>query len=267
MNEEQKSKTRKRPVRSGYLFPSYDFGVARKIAENVERNGAGILSEETLAITLGASAKSSGFRLRALAARQFGLLTKQGDTLKTTPLAKAIIKPTNESERDRAIVESFLNIPLFKVIATRFKGQPLPQGEAFRNILEREFKIQSNRVGEAERIFRDSAREAGLLQTSGNNTYLVTQTLNQPVYPSPSIESQKYQEPIPIPKAQQDLSSVSMGDSFTISEYDLDELEDEDFDEIWKALGKVLRVRGKKRQMIQKQEEPPNIEREDEVKE
>jgi len=208
---------------------------------------------------LGASAKSSGFRLRTLAARQFGLMTKQGDMLRNTPLAKAIIKPTNETERDNAIVESFHSIPLFKAIATRFKGQPLPQGEAFHNILEREFRIQNNRVSEAERIFRDSAREAGLLQTSGSNTYLAAQTTlaGQSIAPS-QTSTQAPIQPASAPAQypiQQSASLVPMGNSFTISEQDLDDMSDDDFNEIWEALGKVIRARGRKRGTPAKEEQ------------
>ena len=92
---------RKARQRSVYLFPAYGFTTALDIARRVEESGGGTLSEETLAVNLGLSVKSSGFRLKSLAARQFQLVVKQGDTLGTTPVAKAILKPTSGEDAQR----------------------------------------------------------------------------------------------------------------------------------------------------------------------
>ena len=119
-------KRRKTPVRSPLLFPAYDFGEARQIAERVERLGGGVLSEDALAVDLHSSVKSSGFRLRRLAAGQFKLIEKKGDNLVTTHLAKGIIKPVSDAERENSIRESFLAIPLFNAIANKYKGLPIP---------------------------------------------------------------------------------------------------------------------------------------------
>lgn len=252
-NVGQGERTRKRPVRSPYLFPSYNFGVARRIAERIELDGAGSLSEETLAMALGMSAKSSGFRLRTLTARQFRLVAKHGDNLVTTPLAKAILKPTSEVEMANAIAESFMTIPLFKEVATRFKGQPLPQGQAFRNILERELRIETNRVSEAERVLMESAREAGLLYTTGDKTYLRTQAA--PAGSGvPEEETQPPDQGPPIPPGGGGQRPLSANRGFLyISEADLADLKDDDFKEIWGALGKLIRIRGKGVQTEEKQ--------------
>jgi len=248
MNNEQESANQTKPkeppkkrMRSPYLFPAYDFSMARQIAERVEKDGAGSLSEETLAIALHLSAKSSGFQLKTLTARQFGLLTKQRETLSTTPMAKAIFKPTTESEKAKALIDSFLAIPLFREVATRFKGQPLPQGQAFRNILEREFQVDSKRVSDAERVLMDSAREAGVLVTSGSNTYLSTEraTVAQPSY---AIDSGIDQPAPPTPPGP----STSSTGMLTVSENDLAEFSDSEFGEIWQALGKIVRARGRR---------------------
>jgi len=186
MNEQIQTDTETKPKqtrghkRSPYLFPAYDFGFAKQIAERVERDGAGSLSEETLAIALHLSVKSSGFQLKTLTARQFGLLTKQGSMLSTTPLAKAIFKPINETEKRSALINTFMTIPLFKEVATRFKGRPLPQSQDFRNLLERELGIDAKRVSDAERVLMDSAKMTGVLVDSGGSVYLSTETTTTP---------------------------------------------------------------------------------------
>ena len=170
--EESAPKSRKSPVRSEYLFPAYALGTALVIAERVERDGAGSLTEQTLAMAMSMSVKGSTFKLRHLTARQFGLLSRQGDTLSTTPRSKAIFKSTSPEEGNRARLEAFLDIPLFKVVAERYRGTPLPESNTFRNILERDFKVAHGRVTDAERVLLDSARDAGLITTAGSNTYL-----------------------------------------------------------------------------------------------
>ena len=249
-------KGRKRPIRSAYLFPSYDFGIARKIAERIERDGAGSLAEATLAVALGSSAKSSGFRLRVLAAKHFGLLNKRGNMLETTPLAKAIIKPKNDSERNSSIIEAFLRVPLFQEIANRYKGQPLPQGASFRNILERELGIQPNRVTEAERVFTDSCREANMLRVTGNNTYLVTQAdqsqVTTDIVSADEDNHSSYQQNSKVSSEPRFRDSANEGNShdtslmpnFSLS--DLALLKDEDYNTVWNALGKVFRAKGER---------------------
>jgi len=248
MTEEQQAKRpRKRPVRSRYKFPSYDFGIARQITEKVEFEGAGRLSEVTLAISLGVSAKSSGFKLKTLTARQFNLLTKERDMLSTTPLAKAILKPTTEEEKKRKIMDSFMTIPLFNAVATKFKGQPLPPSQPFRNILEREFGVESNRTAEAERILMDSAREAGLLQTAGDKTYLLTeitattQILQTDTPPTKLTPAPR--QPFESPRAE------TPGGLLTVSVRDIADLDDTEFKTVWDALGTIARIQGKRQKL------------------
>jgi hypothetical protein len=239
-------------VRSPYLFPAYNFALARQIAERVEQDGAGSLSEETLAIALHLSSKSSGFQLKALTARQFGLLTKQGEMLSTTPLAKRIFKPVNEDEKQKAMVESFLAIPLFREVALRFKGQPLPQGATLRNILEREFRIDNKRVSDAERVLMDSSRDAGVLVTSGNNIYLSTEkkaTSNgePPSDQTPPGANQPSLPTTPIPPINQE-PPESGSKLLTVLVEDFKNFEGKEFDDIWSALGKIVKARSKKKE-------------------
>lgn len=250
-----RDKARKSPVRSQYLFPAYGFSDGLELARYVERDGGGTLTEATLAVNMSMSAKSSAFRLRGLTARQFGLLLKTGEQLTSTPLLKAILKPTSEAERVNGLREAYLRIPLFKAVADRFKGQPLPQSDAFRNVLEREFGIEEARVQAAERVLMDSARDAGVLVNSGGNTYLATEGMSQP----PAVSSPLSQQV----QAHADASSqapavtvttsrpnaVADGGVLLISERDLGELADKEFQEVWSALGKVFRARGK-RQLV-----------------
>lgn len=249
--------TQKKRVRSPYLFPAYDFTLARQVAERIEMDGAGSLSEETLAIALKLSAKSSGFQLKTLTARQFGLVTKQAETLSTTPVAKAIFKPTGEDERRKALAQSFLAIPLFREVASRFKGQPLPQGQAFRNILEREFGIDSKRVSDAERVLMDSARETGVLVTSGTNTYLSTEKAGTEITVKEPLPAETPQNKLPPSDKQEPLPSSApsvRGISHIIAEEDLKALDKEHFKKFWEAYGEIVWLRARKGQTMDSDE-------------
>jgi len=242
-------------VRSPYLFPAYNFSLARQIAETVENNGGGSLSEETLAITLRLSAKSSGFQLKTLTARQFGLLAKHGNTLSTTPLAKSIFKPTDEDEKQRAMIQSFLTLPLFREVAARFRGQPLPQGETLRNILEREFNIDAKRISDAERVLMDSARDTGVLVTVGNTIYLSTEQAKKTTTTGKKEEHDSDQV-LTAPPLFSTTPPLSSGTMLTINlEEHLAPFDDQEFQQIWDALGKIIRVKGNKQQKQQKEED------------
>jgi hypothetical protein len=178
MEEQQESqsqpkpKERKRPVRAEFHFPIYPLSVALEIVEKVEMEGGGSLSNAALARSLGASAKSSGFQLKVLTAKQFGLLTKQGDNLIVTPIGKSIFKPVSDKDKATALANAFNNIRLFRAVSDRYEGSPLPLGAALKNILEREFKVPNERVTSAESMLLNSAKTAGVLQESQGKTYL-----------------------------------------------------------------------------------------------
>jgi hypothetical protein len=258
VNEKQpvEKKKKRTAVRSPLLFPAYDFGEACRIAEKVETTGAGKLEEATLAIALNMSVKSSGFLLRSLTARQFKLLQKNGPVLETTKLAKSIFKPISNEEKINAMRESFLSIPLFNTIATRFKGQPIPQGDVFRNILERELRIPQSRIVSAERVFLDSAREAQVLTTSGSKTYLTASVDTGLITPEEerihseeigyegNVEEQRQHEYMSSARGRN--ISSSSGDLLTISAMDLAEFDPKEFNEIWGAIGKIVVKRGKR---------------------
>ncbi len=243
--------TRKARQRSVFLFPAYDFNTALDIARRVEESGGGSLTEETLAINLGLSAKSSGFRLKSLAARQFQLISKQGNTLTTTPVAKAIFKPTSDGDADRGYREAFLSIPLFQAVSERYQGHPLPDSQTLRNVLEREFHVEHSRVQQAERMLLDSARYAQLLHHTNDGTYLIVseaipgtadgaraRAQGHAPTGSPSLQNGYFQRPLPT-QLRQDLPSNAL----TFSLEEMEELSEEEFEQVWRAFGILVRAR------------------------
>ncbi len=248
---------RKVRQRSVYLFPAYSFTVALDIARRVEESGGGTLIEETLALDLGLSAKSSGFRLKSLSARQFQLVSKKGKTLTSTPVAKAILKPTSNEDAQRGFCQSFLAIPLFRAVASRYGGQRLPDSQTLRNVLEREFHVEHARVQQAERMLLDSARDTQLLKHEGDGTYL-----NVPEYALEALEDSNDFGAGSVDNfgglatghsnsAFPSAGSAAQGNVFFFTLDEIGQLSGEDFETVWRAIGILVKSRGRRIAMEQ----------------
>ena len=252
---------RKARQRSVYLFPAYGFSMALDIARQVEESGGGTLTEETLAVNLGLSKNSSGFRLKCLAARQFNLLVKQGATVSTTSIAKAILKPTSDYDALSGYRQSFLSIPLFQAVAERYSGQRLPDSQTLRNVLEREFLVERKRVQQAERLLLDSARDTYLLKHRGDGTYLAISdippgTPDEPGLPG-ETESMLRETTLPAVATDGGIRAVSRYPDATLPTntiaFSLDEigqLPEEDFERVWEAVGIIVKSRSTRRKAM-----------------
>ena len=247
--EPRTATARKQRQRSAYLFPAYGFTTALDIARRVEESGGGVLSEETLAINLGLSSKSSGFRLKSLAARQFQLINKQGNTLTTTPVAKAIFKPTSNEDAMRGYRESFLSIPLFKAVAERYRGQRLPDSQTLRNVLEREFQVEPPRVQQAERTLLDSARDTHLLKHRGDGTYLAVSDgphgLMDEQEEFRSAAEDTFNSAVNGSDRQvaNHRQSMTPPNTLTFSIDEIGDLDSEEFEDVWRAIGILVKAR------------------------
>ena len=241
---------RKARQRSVYLFPAYGFATALDIARRVEEGGAGNLTEDSLAVELGLSVKSSGFRLKSLTARQFQLLNKQGDALIVTPTAKAILKPTSNADSLNGYRQAFMAIPLFRAVAERYRGQYLPDSRSLRNILQREFQVDGSRAQQAEKLLMESARDTQVLTLSGDKSYLTVSgplpsALAAPAAPSPPPEA-VLDPPPDLADAyglRQAAEPAASTNTLTFSLDEIAQLSDEDFDTVWSAFGVLVRAR------------------------
>lgn len=250
---------RKARQRSVYLFPAYGFTTALDIARRVEESGGGTLTEETLAVNMGLSVKSSGFRLKSLAARQFQLVSKQGETLTTTPVAKAIFKPTSGEDAQRGYRQSFMSIPLFQAVAERYRGQRLPESQTLRNVLEREFQVEHKRVQQAERLLLDSARDTYLLKHQGDGTYLIISDIpsafaDEAGFPGDAELTPWETAPLTAevvtrpPSAHPDTWHPPNTIVFNLDE--IGQLPADDFEKVWEAVGILVKARSARRRAM-----------------
>ncbi len=251
-NQSRGSSKRKARQRSVYLFPAYGFSMALDIARQVEETGGGTLTEETLAVNLGLSKNSSGFRLKCLAARQFNLLVKQGATVSTTATAKAILKPTSDEDALRNYRQSFLSIPLFQAVSERYRGQRLPDSQTLRNVLEREFLVEHKRVQQAERLMLESARDTYLLKHRSDGIYLnISGVTEEPGLTGDTemaigdnisaTADDGFRPPSPSSESARNTNTIT----FSLDE--IGQLRAKDFEMVWEAIGILVKARSARR--------------------
>ena len=144
--------------RSSIGFPYMTLVEAMEVADAIHGHvGNGSCDDAQLAPWLSVSPKSSGYRLRASAAKTFGLIDSADKTYRLSVLGKKIV---DHAQRDRAKAEAFLQVPLFSAVYERFRGTALPPPAA----LEREFSelgVATKQTGKARSSFERSAKAAG----------------------------------------------------------------------------------------------------------
>ncbi|MFN2526661.1 MAG: hypothetical protein ABR505_10455 [Actinomycetota bacterium] len=144
-------------------FPYADLEDAVRIAKGVwSEAGAGTAQLDRVAVVTGHKNERSGtFRVRAAAARLFGLLDWKGMDVVLTDLGRRIVNPGTEQP---ARVDAFLKVDLFKRLFERYRSQQLPGSKA----LEREMVaegIAPNQGENARRTFLAAAKQAGFFDT------------------------------------------------------------------------------------------------------
>jgi len=175
-------------VSSENRYPNYDLMSCVALAQKVKDEGGNRCTVEQLGALLGyRNTRGGGFATRVANAKQFGLIETVQGRYKTTPRAETILYPATPEERQEALVEAFLNVPLYRRIYEIHKGIRLPESLGMQNLLHREFLISAGeRAVLAERVMMDSADQAGFFEaTAGKRTHLTIPIISL----SPSVTS------------------------------------------------------------------------------
>lgn len=142
---------------SSIQFPYGDLDDAVTVTKALRDVGGQECTIDQLAAQLKQSASSGAFRLRLSYPRIFGFTETERGTIRLTELGKRVVDPTQE---DRARVDAFLTVPLYKAIYDKYRGYTLPPPAA----LEREMAnlgVSSKQTDKARQAFDRSARQAG----------------------------------------------------------------------------------------------------------
>lgn len=147
-----------RRERSTIEFPYTNLEDAEEAAKAIFKEaGTTELTTVQTASALDMSAASSGFRVRLSALRMFGLVEGDSQRVSLSDLGRAIAEPHTA---ERARVDAFMRVPLYRAIVAQHDGHTLPPAAAFqREIIG--LGVAAKAAERARQVFDRSARHAG----------------------------------------------------------------------------------------------------------
>lgn len=151
--------------RSTIGFPYTDYESVSEVTSAIHANvGHGSCSPVQLAAWTNQSAKSSGFRTQLSAARLFGVIDGEGDSIRLSDLGRRIADP---AQARSAKAEAFLRVPLFRALFEKYKDGVTPPSAA----LEREIHglgVAEKQKARARQVFENSAQQTGFREIAPN---------------------------------------------------------------------------------------------------
>lgn len=173
----------------GTRFPGNDLKTCVEVPRLLHIKGGGQGTPDQMAAHLGYKGTNNGAYLTKIAAAiSFGLISKVGPVFVPTPLAHQILSPTYPHDAKKALVDAFMNVPLFKRIYEDFRGKELPPEFGMKNALKLRYGVAANRVGNAYKTLMDSADTAGFFETkNGARTHLIL-PLIQPIPSTAAVQ-------------------------------------------------------------------------------
>lgn len=148
-------------VRSLIQFPYRDLAAAISVAQRIHERGAVPHATDQLAAALGLQQGSGNFVVRVAAARMFGLIAFGGGQYSLTDLGFEITDKKDEKRRQRAMIEAFLAVPLYRKVYDEFRGKQLPPRNAGLEAAFVRFGVSPKQATAARQIFDRSATLAG----------------------------------------------------------------------------------------------------------
>ncbi len=152
-------------------FPHCDLTDALSFAEIVDTAG-GQASLDLVADRLKMSAKGGAFHWKVSGTSKYGLVRREGDVVKVTPLTHKILHPMSPEEKLQGLREAVKHVPLFNDVLMRFAGKPAPR-DLLENVFIREFGIEPSLAGRIAGYFVKAADIAKLFEKQGGETVIV----------------------------------------------------------------------------------------------
>lgn len=163
MNEELKpAPISKKRIRS-VAYPSSGLKEAIQNTEDLRKKlGMGPYSRDAAVKALGYSGISGASGTKIAALVHFGLLSRDADTYRQSPLADRILVPPDEAEKDKAIIEAVKTPKLYNQLISDFANKSLPT--LLPNVLFHTYKINEKVAQEVAANFTLSIEFAGILK-------------------------------------------------------------------------------------------------------
>ena len=186
-------------------FPYVALDEAVNVASVIFNTHGTSCDDAQLAAGLDTTVTSSKFRSLVSAAKTFGLIDRRSKVVSLTDLGSAIVDPARQ---DRAMVDAFLTVPLYRKLYDKFAGSLLPQDAG----LEAEIQllgVTPKSVPRARQTLQRSASVAGFFQAGKSR--MVRPATTQDPDPLPTTEPD--QEVPPVTEPAKAPSGASFGPS------------------------------------------------------
>ncbi|MFO0961112.1 MAG: hypothetical protein U0800_27345 [Isosphaeraceae bacterium] len=149
-------------------YPGATLADSLELCRGIAERGLDGLPAADIAQAFGyTSIKTNTFSARLSAARQFGLLTIQGDGYALTSLARSILHPVEPESIPRLYRQALLTPPLYAELAIRLADKKVPELAILGNLLYHHHDITRKAKEPAAQAFLESARFAGALSEDG----------------------------------------------------------------------------------------------------
>jgi len=146
--------------RTAWTFPQNTLETAIKLIQQIEEKYAGKPTEAENLVKLAGYNKPNDWRFLVLlrSCNQYGLTTGAGEkaVVSLTPLAQDILAPSSPAQRQKALLQTFHNVDLFKRVSGYYAGKKIPDDEFFGNTLVREFGVPKDRVLTFIQVFTEN---------------------------------------------------------------------------------------------------------------
>lgn len=160
---------RKDDERSGGNYPYYPLAICLPIADAVKSLGGGKtpVSKSLLASFLKEDERSQTIAFKLASAKSFGLI--EGRTnFSLTEIAKRYYFPTDESDRQNALLDFLAYPPAFQKLIERFDGSRLPPADILGNILHRELGVPQSWKDRVAGFFIRTAQGVAAIDEQGH---------------------------------------------------------------------------------------------------
>lgn len=181
----QKARERER---SRIAFPYADLSAAQEVVDAINAEGGTHGDLHALAGWMKHDSVNSGaFRNKVAAARMFGLVERQKDTIRLTALGRQAVDP---DQRERARAEAFLRVPLYQGIYGAFEGGLLPNPAGVEHEM-RQLGVPGKQADKARQVMMRSAEQAGYF-ASGRERLTKPSVVFQDPEAEPTGEAQQH---------------------------------------------------------------------------
>lgn len=126
----------------------------------------GEVPKAVIASSLQCSSTSGAFLQRLATARSFGILEGRG-AYQLTEQAKQYYLPSNDTEKQQALIGMFASPPVFADLLKRLDGNKLPPRSMVANILRRELNLPASWSDRVAGFFVNGAQFSGALDAQG----------------------------------------------------------------------------------------------------